>query len=139
MFFKTKKIVNNSRKANETAFCAFVKGVWQALAEQNELDLHDWTQLQNVSNLCVLAWDCALGNYSEKEAKLTVTGKLQEFFHCNDENVAEFVRQTIDFKYRNYSEFGLLVLKGNVSLISGTPEIEVIFDNNDDDETLPKK
>lgn len=123
-FLKKKKNISE----NKIAFCNFVRGVWQSLAEMNELDYSDWTQMQNVSNLCVLAWNCTLMDCPQGKAKQTISEKLQKFFQCDDENIVAFVRQTMDFKYQNYAEFHCPVLKSNVSLNAAEPQIEVILD-----------
>lgn len=125
-FFKKKK---NAKTIEQAAvFEQFVRGVWQSLIEMNELDCADWTQLQNVSNLCILAWNCSLMECSPEEAKQTVPSKLHDFFQSNDTSLVEFVCQTMDFKYQYFSEHLFLILESKVSLVAGLPQITVFID-----------
>lgn len=126
-FFKKKDHSDSDEK--KQVFGNFVRGVWLALQEMDELDPDDWTQLQNVANLCVLAWNCSQMETSPDEAKATVPAKLHRFFHCDDSNVANFVCQTMDFKYQNFSEQKFLVLESQVVQNSCNRKIDVILDN----------
>ena len=131
MFHFFRKRSNSYSTGKTLVFSNFVRGVWQALAEMGELDPDNWEQLQNVSNLCVLAWNCSLMECSIDEAKATIPEKLCNVFHCDDPNVADFVCQTMDFKYQNFADQRFIVLKCNISRNSGDRQIDVVLDDKE--------
>ena len=65
------------------------------------------------------------------EAKATIPEKLCNVFHCDDPNVADFVCQTMDFKYQNFADQRFIVLKCNISRNSGDRQIDVILDDKE--------